>query len=99
SSGEFLSYTRSAEEAVAAVQTGARQAAVLVRPTPGAAVRDVALAGESLPQKSTYYWPKLLTGLVMSDLDSPVGLCYNLCKISQGAADFGQNCRRSHDFR
>lgn len=74
SSGEFLSYTRSAEEAVAAVQTGARQAAVLVRPTPGAAVRDVALAGESLPQKSTYYWPKLLTGLVMSDLDSPVGL-------------------------
>ena len=74
SSGEFLSYTRSAEEAVAAVQTGARQAAVLVRPTPSAAVRDVALAGESLPQKSTYYWPKLLTGLVMSDLDSPVGL-------------------------
>lgn len=73
-SGEYLAFTRSAEEAVAAVQRGEAPAAVLVRPTPPWAVRDVALAGETLPQKSTYYYPKLLTGLVMSDLDSPVGL-------------------------
>lgn len=73
-SGEYLIFTRSAAEAVAAVAGGHGQAAVLVRPTPSHAVRDVALAGRSLPQKSTYYYPKLLTGLVMSDLDSPVGL-------------------------
>lgn len=73
-SGEYLTYTRSAEEAVGAVGRGDAQAAVLVRPTPSVAVRDVALAGQSLPQKSTYYYPKLLTGLVMSDLDSPIGL-------------------------
>lgn len=73
-SGEYLTYTRSAEEAVAAVQKGHGQAAIVVRPTPSSAVRDVALAGEHLPQKSTYYWPKLLTGLVASELDSPVGL-------------------------
>lgn len=73
-SGEYLTFTRSAPEAVAAVEEGRAQAAVLVQPTPSMAVRDVALAGQSLPQKSTYYYPKLLTGLVMSELDSPVGL-------------------------
>jgi len=73
-SGEALSFTRSAAEAVAAVQRGEAAAALLVRPAPPQAVRDVALAGETLPQKSTYFYPKLLTGLVMSDLDTPVGL-------------------------
>lgn len=73
-SGKYLTFTRSAEEAIAAVQQGNAHAALLVRPTPSEAVRDVALAGQSMPQKSTYYYPKLLTGFVMNDLDSPVGL-------------------------
>lgn len=74
SSGDYMSYAHTAEEAVAAVQRGVGAATLLVRPTPSAAVKDVALAGHNMPQKSTYYYPKLLTGLVMSDLDTPVGL-------------------------
>ncbi|HEY8417902.1 MAG TPA: DUF1015 domain-containing protein [Limnochordales bacterium] len=73
-SGTYLSYTRSAAEAIAAVDAGRGEAAFLVRPTPPAAVRDIALAGHSMPQKSTYFYPKLLTGLVMAQLDTPVGL-------------------------
>lgn len=74
SSGEYMAYSHDVEEAVAAVDRGEGTAAVLVRPTPSSAVKDVALAGHNMPQKSTYYYPKLLTGLVMSDLDTPVGL-------------------------
>lgn len=74
SSGDYMSYTYTAEDAIAAVERGEGSAALLVRPTPSTAVKDVALAGQNMPQKSTYYYPKLLTGLVMSDLDTDVGL-------------------------
>ncbi|MFO7311502.1 MAG: DUF1015 domain-containing protein [Bacillota bacterium] len=73
-SGVYLAYTRDAAEAVAAVDRGEGLAAFLVRPTPPEAVRDIALAGHAMPQKSTYFYPKLLTGLVMAQLDTPVGL-------------------------
>src|SRR5690606_32100823 len=68
--GQFLEYTRSAEEAIQAVDGGAGQAAFLLRATSPLQVRDVALAGDSMPQKSTYFYPKLLTGLVFSDLSA-----------------------------
>lgn len=74
SSGDYMSYTYTTEEAMAAVDDGAGVLALLVRPTPSQAVKEVALAGQNMPQKSTYYYPKLLTGLVMSDLDTHVGL-------------------------
>lgn len=74
SSGEYMTYSHTAQEAIAAVHSGRGGVALLVRPTPSQAVKDVALAGQSMPQKSTYYYPKLLTGLVMSDLDTSVGL-------------------------
>lgn len=73
-SGTYLSYTRDAAEAVAEVDAGRGEAAFLVRPTPAEAVRDIALAGHSMPQKSTYFYPKLLTGLVLAQLDTPLGL-------------------------
>lgn len=71
-SGQFLDYTRSAAEAVQAVDEGRGQAAFLLRATSPQEVRDVALAGDSMPQKSTYFYPKLLTGLVFRDLEEPV---------------------------
>lgn len=74
SSGDYMTYSHTADEAIAAVDEGRGGVALLVRPTPSQAVKDVALAGQSMPQKSTYYYPKLLTGLVMSDLDTSVGL-------------------------
>jgi hypothetical protein len=69
--GEHISYTREAGAAVAAAReadTHEDTLALLVRPTPPTAIRDVARAGERMPQKSTYFYPKLITGLVINPL-------------------------------
>ncbi len=63
-----LFYARDAAEALAMVRSGDYDAAFLMRPTPVAQVRDVAAAGENMPPKSTYFFPKLLTGLLFSPL-------------------------------
>ncbi len=63
-----LFYARDTAEALAMVASGEYDAAFLMRPTPVAAVRDVAAAGENMPPKSTYFFPKLLTGLLFNPL-------------------------------
>ncbi len=63
-----LFYARSTEEAVAMVRSGEYDAAFLMRPTPVSAVRDVAASGENMPPKSTFFYPKLLTGLLFNPL-------------------------------
>ena len=47
---------------------GFAQVALIVRPTPLDAVREVSNAGEVMPQKSTFFYPKLATGLFINDL-------------------------------
>ncbi|MFO0833287.1 MAG: DUF1015 domain-containing protein [Phycisphaerales bacterium] len=49
---------------------GFAQLAVLVRPTPLQAVKDVSRANQLMPQKSTFFYPKLATGLFMNALDA-----------------------------
>jgi uncharacterized protein (DUF1015 family) len=44
------------------------QLAFLMNPTRMSEVRDVANAGEKMPQKSTYFYPKLLSGLVINKI-------------------------------
>jgi uncharacterized protein (DUF1015 family) len=61
-------YARDAGEALGLVRSGEYDAAFLMRPTPVAQVRDVAAAGENMPPKSTYFFPKLLTGLLFNPL-------------------------------
>ncbi|MBQ4313247.1 MAG: DUF1015 domain-containing protein [Clostridia bacterium] len=63
-----LTYTRSFDEAIAGVQSGEFQCAFILNPTRVTEIRDVAAAGEKMPQKSTYFYPKLITGLVMNKL-------------------------------
>ncbi len=63
-----LWYARDAEEAVSLVRSGKHDAAFIMRPTPVSQVRDVAAAGENMPPKSTFFFPKLLTGLLFSPL-------------------------------
>jgi len=46
------------------------QLAVLLRPTPLSAVREISAAGELMPQKSTFFYPKLATGLFINPLDN-----------------------------
>jgi uncharacterized protein (DUF1015 family) len=64
-----LFYARDTDEALAMVSSGEYEAAFLVRPTPVEQVRDVAAAGENMPPKSTYFFPKLLTGLLFNPLE------------------------------
>jgi uncharacterized protein (DUF1015 family) len=63
-----LSYARDANDAIKRVRDGECDAAFLMRPTPVAQVREVAAAGENMPPKSTYFFPKLLTGLLFNPL-------------------------------
>ena len=64
--GGAVGYTKSADEAVAAVETGDADAAFLLEPTPVASIEAVARDGDVMPQKSTYFYPKALTGLVIN---------------------------------
>jgi uncharacterized protein (DUF1015 family) len=61
-------YARDADEARAMVASGDYEAAFLMRPTPVDQVREVAAAGENMPPKSTFFFPKLLTGLLFNPL-------------------------------
>ena len=60
---------KEATEALEAVKKGAAQVAFILNPTRISQVRDVARTGHTMPQKSTYFYPKLLSGLVMNKLD------------------------------
>ena len=67
--GNRLAYTRDAAEAIARVARGDAAAALLVRPTRIDQMADVANAGDVMPQKSTHFYPKLLTGMVFNPLE------------------------------
>jgi uncharacterized protein (DUF1015 family) len=64
-----LSYIREASEALEQVRNSAANIAFLMNPCPVQQVRDVAFAGEVMPQKSTDFYPKLLSGLTAYALD------------------------------
>ncbi len=66
---ENVSYCREAAEALMQVQSGKVQVAFLMNPVRMEQVRDIAFAGEVLPQKSTDFYPKLLSGLTIYALD------------------------------
>ena len=63
-----LTYLADASAAVALVNAGTADAAFLMRPTPIGDVMDVAAAGEHMPAKSTFFYPKAATGLVFNPL-------------------------------
>ncbi len=64
-----LHYERDAEAAIRAVDEERAQLCFLLNPTPIEAVRDNAFAGQVMPQKSTDFYPKLLSGLTIYDLE------------------------------
>ncbi len=67
----FLLYTHDTAQALSRVAAGDVQAAFLMNPTKVADILAVCESGFVLPQKSTYFHPKLATGLVMYGLDGP----------------------------
>ena len=66
---EGVTYTPRRDEAVATVDRGDGEAAFLLRPTRIEDVWAVARRGETMPQKSTYFFPKLTSGLLFHPLD------------------------------
>jgi uncharacterized protein (DUF1015 family) len=64
-----LKYVKNFDEPFEMVQRGEAQLAFLMNATRMSEVRDVANAGEKMPQKSTYFYPKLLSGLVINKID------------------------------
>jgi uncharacterized protein (DUF1015 family) len=69
-----LRYVRDYERASDEVESGKAQLAFLMNPTPIQAVWENALSGQVLPQKSTDFYPKLLSGLTGYWLDNPGGM-------------------------
>jgi uncharacterized protein (DUF1015 family) len=67
--GKNVLYCKEPQEAVQAVQSGRGQIAFFLNPTKVYQVRDVSLAGETMPSKSTFFYPKLLSGLVINPLE------------------------------
>ncbi len=66
---EGLTYTADWREAVRTVDEGDAAVAVLMRPTRIEDVFEVASRGETMPQKSTYFYPKLVSGLLFQPLE------------------------------
>jgi len=64
-----LIYTKDDQEAIGLVAQGKATASLLLNPTKVGEVRAVAAAGERMPHKSTYFFPKPLTGLVMNVME------------------------------
>ncbi|MCI0350163.1 MAG: DUF1015 domain-containing protein [Acidobacteriales bacterium] len=64
-----IAYLRDAEPAVKHVRSREAEVAFLMNPVTIQQMRDVALAGELMPQKSTDFYPKLLSGLTIYALD------------------------------
>jgi uncharacterized protein (DUF1015 family) len=68
-SADALRFTPDASEAVEAVRSGNAVAAYILPPTTPDRIRKIVERGERLPQKSTYFWPKPRTGMVLMPLD------------------------------
>lgn len=66
----YVSYTTSIESAMNDVDSGKSHLAFFMNPTPVTQVRNLAEKGIRLPQKATYFYPKLLSGLVINRFNS-----------------------------
>jgi uncharacterized protein (DUF1015 family) len=66
---ERVSYCKDASEAVAEVRSGRAQAGLLLAAADVPQVRTAAAAGERMPAKTTYFWPKVPTGIAIHAID------------------------------
>ncbi len=66
---DHISYTAYTDDAVEHVKEGSDRVALFMNPTPVEQVLDVAMAGKTMPQKSTYFYPKMATGFVVNLLN------------------------------
>ncbi len=67
---DHISYTVNADDAINHVDSTIHGVAVLMNPTPVEQVLEVAMAGQTMPQKSTFFYPKMATGFVLNLLNT-----------------------------
>ncbi len=68
--GRNLKYVKGERAALTALdERDEHQAAFLLNPAPVSRIMEIAFSGIRLPQKSTYFYPKLLTGLVFRSME------------------------------
>ena len=61
-----LVYTKYADDAVSSVKSGEANCSFLLNGTKVRQIKEVSLNNEKMPQKSTYFYPKLITGIVIN---------------------------------
>ena len=66
---DHVKYTRDDEEAITYVQEGKFDCSIIMNATKIDELKTIADGGEHMPQKSTYFLPKMLSGLVMYNMD------------------------------
>lgn len=67
---DYVKYVKDEAEAVSLVRSGQYQLAFFLKPTRIEQVREIATARKVMPPKSTYFYPKLITGIVINSLNS-----------------------------
>ncbi|MBW1892972.1 MAG: DUF1015 domain-containing protein [Deltaproteobacteria bacterium] len=65
---KLIAYSSNAQEALSSVESGRCDMAFIMNPAKMNNVREIASAGLIMPRKTTYFYPKAITGLVMNDL-------------------------------
>lgn len=80
----MLLYSEDIERAINWVDAGEAQAAFLLNPTRKVQLMAVAEAGLQMPPKSTYFYPKVLTGLVLNSLDPADEVCRPAGRVEAG---------------
>ncbi len=70
--GKYINFIPSTQEAIKRVEKGEFQLAFLLPPTTVHEIKKIAFSGKCMPPKSTYFYPKLFSGLVMRDLQDAI---------------------------
>ena len=70
--GEQIDFVRDARQAINLVEEGRYQMTFLLKPLSLKKLKEVCLSGRTMPPKTSYFYPKLLTGLLMRDLKDGV---------------------------
>ena len=82
----YLSYSRDVDAVLTRVETGTAQAAFILRPPAVQDVVEVARAGQVMPQKSTYFFPKPASGIVFNPLDAAIRIRSSPPPLGEGRA-------------
>jgi uncharacterized protein (DUF1015 family) len=68
-SGETIRYSQDEDAVLQALEKEDYQAAFILNPPKGEEILNIANGGETMPQKSTYFYPKLISGLIVNKID------------------------------